>query len=59
MFTFKYNIYCKEKVKDKFLVDKLVVDDDENLVHIDKFYMKPLQIIKLLKYINLKDLQII
>ena len=59
MFTFKYNIYCKEKVKDKFLVDKLVVDDKENLVHVDKFYMKPLQIIKLLKYINLNDLQII
>lgn len=59
MFTFKYNIYCQEKVKDKFLVDKLVVDDNKNLVHIDKFYMKPLQIIKLLKYINLKDLQII
>ena len=54
-----YNIYCQEKVKDKFLVNKLVVDDEENLVHVDKLYMKPLQIIKLLKYINLKNLQII
>lgn len=58
MFTFKYNIYC-EKVRNKFLVDKLVVDSNKNLVNITKFYMKPVQIIKLLKYINLKDLQII
>ena len=59
MFTFKYNIYCQKKVKDKFLVDKLIVDEKENLVQIDKLYMNQFQIIKLLRYVNLEYLQII
>ena len=59
MFTFKYNIYCKEKVRNKFLVNKLIVDEKYNLVHIDKFYMNSRQISKLLRYINLDNLQII
>lgn len=59
MFTFEYNIYSQLKVKDKFLVNKRIIDDNQNLIHVDKFYMKPLQIIKLLKYINLNTLQII
>ena len=59
MFTFKYNIYCNQKVKNKFLVNKLIVDEKYNLVQIDKLYMNPKQIYKLLRYVNLDNLQII
>lgn len=59
MFTFKYNIYCNKKVRNKFLVDKLIVNENFDLIKIDKVYMNKNQIFKLLKYINLNNLQII
>ena len=27
MYTFQYNIYCDEKVRNKFKVDKLILDE--------------------------------
>ena len=59
MYTFQYNIYCDEKVRNKFKVDKLILDEKKNLVNIDKFYMNYKQIFKLLGYIDLNSLQII
>lgn len=59
MYTFRYNIYCDEKVKNKFKVDKFILDEKKNLVNIDKIYMNYKQIFKLLGYIDLSTLQII
>ena len=59
MYTFQYNIYCDEKVKNKFKVDKLILDEKKKLVNVDKFYMNYKQIFKLLGYIDLSSLQII
>jgi hypothetical protein len=59
MYTFQYNIYCEYKVKNKYLVNKFIIDDKKNLVNINKFYLNYKQIFKLLRYIDLTTLQII
>lgn len=59
MYTFQYNIYSDEKVRNKFKVNKLILDEKQNLVHIDKTYMNYKQLYKLFKYIDLSTLHII
>lgn len=59
MFTFRYNLYCKENVRNRFKVDKIILDEKKNLVNIDCLYLNTKQIIKLLGYIDLNHFQII
>lgn len=59
MFTFKYNLYCDKKVRNRFKVDKIILDEKKNLVLIDELYMNTKQILKLLSYIDLTNFQII
>lgn len=59
MFTFRYNLYCEEKVRNRFKVDKFILDEKKNLVNIDRLYMNIKQILKLLKYVDLNHFQII
>lgn len=59
MFTFKYNIYCEKKVRNKFKVDKIILNNQNNIVNIDYLMMTPLQIFKLINYIKLNDLTFI
>lgn len=59
MFTFKYNLYCDKKVRNRFKVDKIILDEKKNLVLIDELYMNKKQILKLLSYIDLTNFQII
>lgn len=59
MFTFRYNLYCEEKVRNRFKVDKIILDEKKNLVNIDRLYMNIKQILKLLKYVDLNHFQII
>lgn len=59
MFTFKYNLYCDKKVRNRFKVDKIILDEKKNLVLIDELYMNTKQILKLLSYVDLTNFQII
>ena len=59
MFTFKYNIYCAEKKRNKFKVDKIIFNENKKLILIDNLYMNSLEIRKLFKYIKYTDIQII